>query len=487
MEHSSSLLKEFEFSEEYIELGRDNAGQYVYGYTGYPKPDHRYKLIFQAFNLALEEVYFWIVEHMKNDQGYPEHNILKVTDVFAAAEHSAFFGNAQQRLGLQQDKVSQFLATIGKMIKELFQLVRELRILDERLGYYEATVSGEKGYESADITLKGIWIDLVEQGAKNPASVYGMSRELQFTTLPDLFFSIHPRFAKDVDEEVEKLDFNRKVKEVLKRKLRTYLEWKEATHKEVKTRKNFTLKYLRQHYTIIEMYISWVKPYLRNIQRLQLAERRESPELIAAFEGSLVEIELLCRKFPVTTELDKPMERNKFIEAVVILTFYYRTKPSMSFSQEYQKGPVHTGLVDISFRAYAWDDATINKYLQMRKKEDMKLLEVVSESVRVAMEAMGGELEKYLKEAGQTIGLSFKEFEKVKDVKEGRKASIGEPFISVLKGAGELFGVSVKKSEKPKVNKQILDNEKDTAKRAAKSAIWQTYKNFKKHEKLLNW
>ena len=488
MDKPNPLLKEFKFTEEFIELGRDNAGQYVYGYTGYPESFYRKRIIFEAFNLSLEEMYFWYVEHYKWDQGFPIDNIIKVTDVFTASEHSAFFGNAQQRIGLQQDKVSQFLATIGKMVKELFQLVRELRILDERLGYYKSTIEAGKDFESADITLKGIWIDLVEQGAKNPASVYGMARELQFTTLPDLFFSIHPKRKEDVDDEVEKLDFNRKVKEVLKRKLRTYLQWRDATHDEVKNRKIFTLKYLRQHYTIIEMYIGWVKPYLRNIQRLQLAERRHSPDLVAAFEGSIVEIEFLAYKFPVTTALDKPIERNKHIYAVVIATFYYRTKPSMSFSQEYQKGPIHVGMCDLTLRAYTWDKKKIDDYQAMRKKEDLKLLEVVSESVRVAMEALGGELERYLKEAGQTVGLSFKEFEDAKDFDKARRSTVFEPFLAIFKGAGELFGINTKSELKhEKINPALLENEKEVAKSAAKGAVWQSYKNFKKKEKLLNW
>ena len=58
-------------------------------------------------------------------------------------------------------------------------------------GYYSDSYDADsKSRESAEITLKGIWVDMVEQGAKNPASVYGMAREVQFTTLPDLFFSI---------------------------------------------------------------------------------------------------------------------------------------------------------------------------------------------------------------------------------------------------------------------------------------------------------
>lgn len=186
---TSELLKEFEFEEEEIEIASSRKGPKVWGKTGYPQPGHRYRLIVEAHNLSIEEAYYWELDWVKYNQGYPADQIEKITDVFTASEQSAFFGAAQQRLGIQQDKVSQFLATIGKMVKEMFQLVRELRILDERLSYYRDSMRAtSKSAESAEITLKGIWIDLVEQGSKNPASVYGMARELQFITLPDLFF-----------------------------------------------------------------------------------------------------------------------------------------------------------------------------------------------------------------------------------------------------------------------------------------------------------
>ena len=199
---SKKLLEDAGFEEEIAELGRNQAGQKVVGPTGFPKPIKARRVILQEFNQSLEEKYFWLLEEIKQGQGFVE--IIKITDIFSASEQSSFFGNAQQRLGLQQDKVSQFLATIGKMVKELFQLVRELRVLDERLGYYDDSFKlDSRSRESAEITLKGIWIDLVEQGAKNPASVYGMARELQFTSLPDLFFSLHPKQIENVDEVVD--------------------------------------------------------------------------------------------------------------------------------------------------------------------------------------------------------------------------------------------------------------------------------------------
>lgn len=486
----SELLKQYDFTEEEIEAGMDFKANAIYAKTGFPEPKLTYKVVHQIFNQSIEENYFWAIEFLRTHEGY--HEFTKITDLFSASEHSAFFGSAQQRLGLQQEKVSQFLATIGKMVKELFQLVREIRILDERLGYYEdSNTPNSKTRESAEITLKGIWIDLVEQGSKNPASVYGMARELQFTTLPDLFFSIHPEKLDHIDEEVDKLDFNRKVKEVLKRKLRTFMQWKFTTYDEIKNRRIFTVKYLRQHFDIIRMYMHWVKPYLRNIKRLQMMNQTQSPDLIAAFEGSLVEIEVLAKKMPTNMRFGRQLISNKEVYAVMLLHFSYRSSPQMAYQQEYQRGPLHVGKTDLTIRAYSWDQKTINKYLEMKQKEDLDLLSVVDGSVKAALEALGDELERYLKEAGDQVS-----FAKEKD--EGKKipskqAGVAEPFVSVVKGFGELIsplsgGIGKKeKGEKHKLPPQVLDNEKKAAAKVAQEGCYQLYKEFKKKNGMVHW
>src|SRR3989338_458218 len=428
---SNSKLSKYGFTEETAEETRKNPSIP----TGYPKPSRRYRLHYEAYNISIEEPYFWILHYLRYFQGY--HHIEKITDVFAAAENSSFFGANQQRLGLQQEKVSQYLATIGKMVRELFQLVRELRVIDERLSYYADSYSNSRSQESAEITLKGIWVDMVEQGAKNPASVYGMAREVQFTTLPDLFFSTHPRRQEDVDEVVERERgaFNRKVREVLKRKLRSFLAWKEHTFEELKTRRVFTLKYLRQHYEIIKMYMTWAKPYLKNIQRLSLDQKKvDTADMIVAFETSMIEVEVLARK---------PM-KDSGINQVMLVHYLYRTRPEMSYTQEYQRGPVHIGRVMIDYRAYVWSDEEIKKYKSMRDEEDFRLLEVIDSSIKAAMDAMGDELMKYLKEAGEDIGTL-----KPKEV----PAKYYGPLTSVLKGFSGTFHTP--KPKRPKVDKKL--------------------------------
>ena len=486
----SELLKKYGFDEEEIELGSDIKGGAVYAKTGFPAPIHSYRLIHERHNQSIEEQYFHFLDIIRHGCGY--HDITKITDYFSASEHSAFFGNAQQRLGLQQDKVSAFLATIGKMVKELFQLVRELRILDERIGYYEDSMDPtSKSRESADITLKGIWIDMVEQGAKNPASVYGMSRELHFATLPDLFFSIHPLRVNQVDEMVDKLDFNRKVKEVLKRKLRTYMQWRVSTYKEIVSRKIFTIKYLRQHYDIIRMYMNWVKPYLRNIRRLHLKDESDNPDLIGPFEGALIEIELLAKKFPIAKRYGRENISNKHVYSVMLVTFNYRAAPHMTFAQEYQKGPSHTGEITLDIRAYNWSKKKINDYLKMKEEDDFRLLETVDESVKRAMEALGFELEKYLKEAEETINVPFTTIEK-RIEKNIKQPGAMDPFVSVVKGFSELFVPSFfkgKKSgeKKEKISKALVAWEDKQATSVGSLDTYYAYKEMKKSFDMIWW
>lgn len=482
---SRELLEEFNFEEEVTEIASFRKGPWAVGGTGFPKPDHRYQLILESFNQSIEESYFWVLDHLKHTLGFPE--IEKITDIFAASEQSSFFGVAWQRVGLQQDKVSQFLATVGKMVKELFQLVRELRIIDERLTYYYASIKREKGWESAEITLKGIWIDLVEQGSKNPSSVYGMARELHFITLPDLFFSIHPQTGGEVDGMVDKLvQFNRKVREVLKRKLRSYIEWKKQTKKELEVRRRFTLKYLKQHFDIIRMYISWVKPYLKNIKRLQTADRSKSPDIISAFEGSVIEIELLAKKLPSKFEVKEEPHQNKKVYTCMLINFDYRTRPQMSYQQEYQRGPLHLGRLQLTMRGYAWSEEEINRYIKMKEKEDMQLIMDVDSSVKNAMEALGEELEHYLEEASK------------RDTREEEKAAPAPPlqspltpFVGVFKGFIEIFSPLIPKgASTARVKKEDqfeIGKEKELALTNLKKSLYTLYYDYKYTHGLLTW
>ncbi len=472
MPTSAELLKKYHFTEESAEEHL----LYAARKTGFPSPAFRERIVVENLGGSAEAAYFWIVDHLKYDWGYTD--FLKITDVYAASEQSAFFGVSEQRLSAQQEKAATYLRGISEMVKALFQIVRELRIIDERMAYYIDSYSNKANAQSSEITLKGIWIDQVEGGVKNAASVYGLAQSVGFSILPDLFFRITVRDPVNIDIVVNKLEFNEKVKEVLRRKLRQFGEWKKRTYDELNTRRRFIIKYLRQHYETIKLYMGWIKPYLRNIKRLQLDQKKlESADIIAAFEGSMIEIEVLARK-------DDPAYQ-KFYPCILI-HFKYRTKPQMSFVGEgYQRGPLHVGIFDMTLRGYIWTKDHIENYRRMRDEEDLQLMGLINESVKEAMDSLGDELKHYLMEGGES-------FEAPKKPVSIPKPTFADPFIAVFQGVFDIvgsFGISGKKDEKPKekFDKIKMSDEIEKARKALKGEIYQTYKNYKKMHGMLTW
>ena len=474
LESRSKLLKDLGFKEERKEVIKQQMGN-----TGFPKPVKAYTITLEAYDLSLEEPYFWVLDQFKENFQIVE----KLEDSFAAAENSAFFGVTQQKLGAQQDKVSQFLATTGKMIKELFQMVRELRIIDERVQYYnEASRQLQKDIgsrsRSANVTLKGFFIDLVQGGAKNAASVFGMARELEFLTLPDLFFDAPPfKTVEELDAHLKGLDkdFNRNVLRVLERHLRQFMEWKKRTYQEHINRRRFMLKYLLQHFEIIKMYINWIKPYLRHVSALTMKEKNmSSADMISAFEGSMLDVEVLVRK---REEVGKSGGNG-----CILATFSYRTKVEMKVIQEgYQRGPIHIGKFELNMRAYAWTDEQVEKYKKLKEQETLMLMGDVSSSVQQAMESLGKELDIYLEEAR---GNKDKEKEGLVE-EELEKKSFAEKFL------GDFY--TPKKVKKKIKEGSSSNDEKAAAAKAeklvghAKFHAFNIYKNFKKSHGMTQW
>lgn len=453
----------------------------------WPKPAHRYSAILETPHQSIEPIYAWCINTLK-DIGSAE--VLKITDMFAASEQSSFYGAGMQRLGLAQDRVSQLLATIGQFVRrDLFQLVRDIRWIDERLDYHEKARNwaSPKEAEPAELTLKGIWVDLVDgvvQGQRVSANLIQMAQQLQFTSLPDFFFGLHPQKTSEIKPAIDRMQLkNKTLENMLMRKLEQYLNWKEHNYKELKQRKRFELAYLKQHYNIIRMYMQWLTPYLKHIKRLQPnISSLESPELISAFEGSMVEIEVMGKKLS-----------SKGFYNCMMLTLEYRTRPSMSFTQEagFHRGPIHVGEVKVTWRAYGWTDKDIERYKKFKEMEDIDVLSSIDE----AMNSMKEDLKKYLEQADQLQG---KEEKKPDKKAPPAPESIWKPFGEVGKGFKELGQIflpvnwsispSARKEQKKKAEAKSAEKAAQKgAEKLAKKLLWVHYKLFKKVHGCLAW
>ncbi len=482
-------------------------------YSGYPKPAKFFRLDFEAEHHNVEEIYFWIVGHARDDFGYPI--MQKITDTHAASAASSIFGDMQGRLGAQQSNVSNYMGMMGKLLKDLFALVRELRQLEERLGYYTQSYDTKldfKARRGAETTLKDVWITLIEGGTQNPASVYGMSQKVNFTVLPDLFFAAPPmEDENEVGKYVDSLDFNTSVKNAVERKLFQYLIWKKKTLNELTNKRRFQIRYLRQHYETIRMYMQWIKPYLKNIKRLsQNQNMMDDPMMIHSFQTNMTEIEVLLTK-PGTKVGPKGSEKE--FHPVVLLSFVFRSKPSMDFHAKdayHQKGPIHVGKTEVTMRAYGWTREEIDNYMKYRQEEDFDILMNFDQSVSDSMEFLGEDLERYLREAHADLPddafARLHSLKKKKDEPDKNQSREPENIMTLItapiKGIGDLFSpllpkVQIERSilniftgSRSTVAKELKAQEKDARKdvgRKAAGVIWQCFKNYKKAHKIVAW
>lgn len=447
-------LKYYGFDQEKFEKF-----QHRYVPTEFPYPARRFRIMMDDLNHNIEDTYYWFLKYLNETWGFEQ--MIKIIDANTSSVSSSTFGNLQSRLSAQQNMASQYLKGISEMIKGLFQIVREIRVIDERLQYYHDSDGDKKGNSanslSSEIVLKGLWVDQVEGGAKNPGSVYGLSQTIGFTILPDLFFRVRIKSKDNLESEIDALKFNEKVKEVLKRKLRQYYEWKWRTKKELATRRDFEIKYMKQHYDTIKLYMSWAKPYLRNVRRLQLYEKNVSnANLIQAFESQIIELETIF----VRNDFGKNGGSGG-VASVISVHMFYRVKPELSFhAYEYQnKGPIHSGKADITIRAYAWTNQEIENYKKYREDDELDLMSSIDKSVEGAMDALGDDLKKYLQEADPDLvfpgDAPKKPVQKITPAGnlQGSIPDILDPFVSIFKGFGDIaqgfVGSAKAKSEKP--------------------------------------
>ena len=204
--------------------------------------------------------------------------------------------------------------------------------------------------------------------------------------------------------------------------------------------------------------------------------RLDHPDLVTAFESSTIEIELLFKK------------RFGSLWSIVMVCFDYRTRPAMSYHQEgYNRGPLHMGKLIMDVRSYVWDDKKLKNYKDMKEKDELELLSVIDGSVKAAMESLGDELMDYLKQAGE----EFPDKKVMEKKTQIRRDSALDPFVSVFKGFGELFSAFTGSDGKSKKDLKELKeqnyHDKNDAKTLCNRAVWDTYKNFKKGNKMLAW
>ena len=441
-----------------------------------------------AFNLHIEnfggsvEKYYYFFQDFfsKNPStkyGLKPVEFYKLKDVFDAAVSSSFHGQIGTKVGAIQQQVSTYLSQIGQLTKTLLPLVRELRMMDERLQMYTDSFSSKPGMDKArqaEVTLKSTWIEVVEQGMQNPNSVYAMANKVGFVTLPDLFFGVNPhgktpseqkkRLHKYLEEISKEHALNTRVKNALEKKLVQYFNWKEKTWSEMKYTRKFRLKNMEQHYNVIRLYSSWLKPYLTTLKALQMKTDTSSPDVVMAFETSKLELELLA-----------VLKGKQGWYSCIMVRMEVISRPEMIYTQGGQRQPAHGGKFHISIEPYLATREDIDWYKNHADKEILKTVSGSEIDFGVSIEnvlsSLGADVEDYLYEAKHG-----KKREEKKQTDERPELNLFGPF----KGLAEGFKILSSKDKNKGPSDADIEKIKADEAKFAMLFSWILYDVFKK-------
>jgi hypothetical protein len=447
-------------------------------------------LSIESFGESPEKHYYYFIKFFEANAeafyGIKARKIYKLKDVFDASVSSSFHGQIGTKMSAIQGQVANYLSQIGQLTKTLLPMIRELRMMDERMEYYRNSLSEKPGDEPArqnEVTLKSTWIEVVEQGMQNPNSVYSMSTKLGFVTLPDLFFATNPH-GKTPEKQMENLhkalgqmekqhSFNKKLRLALEKKLVQYYTWKKKTHREMQHTYKFRLKNFKQHYNVIKLYTSWVKPYLTTLKALQMKNDPSSHDLVGSFETSRLDLELLV-----------DIGKKGRWHSCIMVRLKYTTRPDLHYTSGGQRQPIHSGLIKISIEPYVATQDDIDWY---KDKTDKDILANASgseidfsKSIDNMLDGLGDDIQDYLREAETG---KKKEDEKKKGEKPEHPYL--DPFSSLL-GSFRIFVPRMGKDGKRRKSKGELESEarEDMAAKKSMAGLaatfaWISYDVFK--------
>ena len=470
--------------------------------TSYPSPAARHVLSIVDPNYSfLEKSYLWLLDHITNAVGFTR--AVKIIDSYGSSvgtDHWQIMFDRQRNV---QRTITEILQSVGVLVKDIFPMIHELTMWDERLKWHEMS---DNGLPAGDKALKGAWTDIVEGGPENQGSIFGLARNAGFVTLPDLFFSTFVRTPEEVDKVVDSMEHaNIQVKSILKRKLVQFLTWKEHTKKEIEQRKRFTVRYLRQHIASIELNMSWLAPYLRQTKYLkENADFQDHASVISTFDNAKFEVESLCTK--KTDDKYKP---------VVLLNVQYLSTPERGGGGPYQYSSFqHSGSMTVTFRGYAWTDEQIANYKKMREEEAFELLGSFDAGFKAAMDELKSEIKKYIEQAEGELKESedektirdlkekLEEYEKTDNPKKKKSPSmdadgaIYQPFVDVGSALWDIGKMFIPKSilsfklgqdKKEYETKNKEESAKKKASVGAAIAISLAFVNYRKAHKMITW
>jgi len=444
------------------------------------KSDREYHITYDSLSEGLEPIYFWLLDFMTDTapSGLALKDVIKSKEEFDAAVSSGYFGEIGSRASVMQDRAIKMMGTINTVVRSIINLIYDLREFEIRLKSYDNLNSLDSSKrEAGKLALKQVWMDNVDI-KKGRGSINMLSQQLEFVTLRDAFM-----FVKN-ENDVERMDLNERLKRILKARISEYLEWEKHSETELRKRFNIERSYLKSQVNSLKLYTKWVKPYLIAAKKLgmglsfkddSLVNTFNNPNIVNAFSNMEIQIILFGRIEIKTGDVD-----NRYSDIQIDDKYYgcveveikFRTVPRMSQGQ-YGSHYVHAGRTDLTFRSYSLSGKEINEMQKLQDKEDLELIEGMTET---SLREMASDLEHFLGDE--------------KDKKEEKKKEpvFGNMFLG-FKETFKMFRTIFSAFGFMNINREGFLKQKlrKEAKKIAEDKCYQFYDVYKKAHGMITW
>lgn len=435
-----------------------------------------YKMVYDAQTNQLEPNYYWILDFVQ-DAGV---KVEKIVDNFVASPGSGQFSEMGQKKAAMQQQVAKISGDLNQVTKSIIQLIYDLREFEIRLTNYDDLKSKDKlKAEAALIGLKQIWLDSVDI-KKGHGAIHQMASQGGFTTVRDLFMMANS--LEDVEKMSKEDTMNDQVKRILLPRVAEFFKWVDFSEKELRKRYAVEKSYLKSQVKMVQLYTSWIKPYLKAADELRQSGFDNNAALVNAFSTSMMEMTLLGKKqeksLPPGIENYK-MKRDYHACYVISLKF---RGPSAQRTQTGDYAYTRGGRLDMTFDCYALNDDELKLIKKELEKDNLSSgLEFFATETGASLDALKEDLEYFLKD----------EDEKKKDDKKDKKKDEDDvnPFSALADLFSDLFKSDKKKKDDKKELKEPKDIQKDNfvekgvreiAAKSAKSFLYAVYDIYKK-------
>lgn len=342
---------------------------------------------------TLEPVYFWIIDFSKKFFGRQE----KIKDNFTASPGSSYFADLGQRATRMQEEAMKILGYVNTVTKSILNIIYDLKEFEIRFKHYnDANNSNPKIRDSGISALKQVWISSVDS-KRGMGSIDNMAHQYGFTLLRPAFM------AANSPEKVDSMDINDMIKKILKPRISEFFEWVKLSEKELRKRYAIEKSYLNNQVKTLNLYTSWIKPYLSVAEQLRMGGESSNPDLVSVFGTMNLELEILgvdefdFESAVVAKDLPlkfKNLEKNirKFYE-VLTMTFSFRTFPVSQTSSP------HAGKVRIKFTSYVLNEDEYVLFKKLKKDKNLSDIFGVTNITGETLEILKDDIEKYTKES----------------------------------------------------------------------------------------